>query len=111
MMSSPLISEARFNSGVNSLMNEEDIINRLKVIETLYKKKIWIDLKGRQLRVNAWADPSYEAIELNHDIELEYPAKVIFRGSNESEILFLNCKPNLIELSKESLSKLSDSIL
>lgn len=40
MMSSPLISEARFNSGVNSLMNEEDIINRLKVIETLYKKNM-----------------------------------------------------------------------
>ena len=29
MMSSPLISEARFNSGVNSLMNEEDIISSL----------------------------------------------------------------------------------
>ena len=87
MMSSPLISEVRFNSGVNCLMSEEDIINRLKVLEMIYKKKIWIDLKGRQLRVNAWADPSYEAIELNHDIELEYPAKVIFRGSNESEIL------------------------
>ena len=101
MMSSPLISEARFNSGVNSLMNEEDIINRLKVIETLYKKKIWIDLKGRQLRVNAWADPSYEAIELNHDIELEYPAKVIFRGSNESEILHTRGNKIILETSPE----------
>ena len=101
MMSSPLISEARFNSGVNSLMNEEDIINRLKVIETLYKKKIWIDLKGRQLRVNAWADPSYEAIELNHDIEVEYPAKVIFRGSNESEILHTRGNKIILETSPE----------
>ena len=77
MLSCPYISEVRLNTGVNDLLTPEETIERIKVLESMYKKKIWIDLKGRQLRVNAWADPSYEAVELNHDIEIEYPAKNI----------------------------------
>lgn len=87
MMSSDDISEVRFNSGVNELLSSSEIVEQLKVISEMYKKKVWIDLKGRQLRINTWADPSYEAVELNHDIEIEYPAKIIFRGSNESNII------------------------
>lgn len=87
MMSSDYISEVRLNSGVNDLLTPEEVIERIKVIEEMYKKTVWIDLKGRQLRVNAWADPSYEAVELNHEIEIEYPAKIIFRGSNSSNIM------------------------
>ena len=87
MMSSDYISEVRLNSGVNDLLTPEEVIERIKVIEKMYKKTVWIDLKGRQLRVNAWADPSYEAVELNHEIEIEYPAKIIFRGSNSSNIM------------------------
>ena len=87
MMSCPYISEVRLNSGVNDLLTAEEIIEKIKAIECMYKKKVWIDLKGRQLRVNAWADPSYEAVELNHEIEVEYPAQIIFRGSNTSNII------------------------
>lgn len=77
---------ARFNSGVNNLMSPYEIVNRLKTISEYYHKKIWIDLKGRQLRINAWADPRYDVVELNHDIEIEYPAKIIFRGSTDANI-------------------------
>lgn len=87
MMSSEYISEVRFNTGVNELLEEKKIIEILKSLEEKFSKKIWIDLKGRQLRVNSWADTSYEAIELNHKIDIEYPAKVIFRGGNTSNII------------------------
>ena len=97
MLSFEEISEYRFNSGVNQLMSTREIIERLKQIEEQTKKKIWIDLKGRQLRVEAWANPSYEAIELNHEIEIEYPARVIFRNGTTSEII--RCKGNKILLS------------
>ena len=73
MMSSEYISEVRFNTGVNELLEEKKIIEILKSLEEKFNKKIWIDLKGRQLRVNSWADTSYEAIELNHKIDIEYP--------------------------------------
>jgi pyruvate kinase len=87
MMMCPYISEVRLNTGVNDLLTPEEIVAKIKVIEEMYKKKVWIDLKGRQLRVNAWADPSYEAVELNHEIEIEYPARILFRNSNSSNIL------------------------
>lgn len=87
MLSCPDISEVRFNSGVNELLSAREIVEKLKMLQEWYKKKIWIDLKGRQLRITSWADPSYEAVELNHEIEIEYPAKIIFRGSNEANIM------------------------
>ena len=87
MLESEEISSVRFNSGVNNLLSEREIVERLKLLEEKYKKKIWIDLKGRQLRVTSWADPKYEAVELNHEVEIEYPAKIVFRGGHESQIL------------------------
>lgn len=97
MLSFDEISEYRFNSGVNQLMSTRELIERLKQIEEQTKKKVWIDLKGRQLRIEAWANPSYEAIELNHEIEIEYPARVIFRDGTASEII--RCRGNKILLS------------
>ena len=41
----------------------------LKSLSEQYSKDIWLDLKGRQLRIAKWADPLYEAIELNHNID------------------------------------------
>lgn len=97
MLSFDEISEYRFNSGVNQLMSTRELIESLKRIEEQTKKKVWIDLKGRQLRVETWANPSYEAIELNHEIEIEYPARVIFRDGTTSEII--RCRGNKILLS------------
>ena len=97
MLSFDEISEYRFNSGVNQLMSIGEIMERLKRIEEQTKKKVWIDIKGRQLRVETWANPSYEAIELNHEIEIEYPARVIFRDGTTSEII--RCRGNKILLS------------
>lgn len=81
------INEARYNTGSTSLLSSIETLNILKELELKYQKKIWIDLKGRQLRITKWADPLYEVIELNHPIEIEYPAKAIFRGGGESEIV------------------------
>ncbi|MDD6272122.1 MAG: pyruvate kinase [bacterium] len=80
------ISSVRFNSGVDNLMTASEIVSKLKELSEFYHKKIWIDLKGRQLRINAWADPRYDVIELNHDIEVEYPAEIIFRNSTKANI-------------------------
>ncbi len=90
------ITSYRFNSGVNQLMSTKEIIDILLKIKEETKKKVWIDLKGRQLRVISWADPKYEAIELNHEISIEYPAKVIFRDNTTSEII--RCRGNKILL-------------
>ena len=77
---------ARYNSGVNELFDTDELLNILKIIKETYHKKIWIDLKGRQLRIEAWADPRYDVIKLNHEIEIEYPAYILFRGSGICKI-------------------------
>ena len=101
MMESKDISEVRFNSGVNELLSPGEIISILKELENKYHKKVWIDLKGRQLRVTSWADTSYEVVELNHEIELEYPAKVIFRNGTSSNILHTKGNKIILETPPE----------
>lgn len=86
IFSHPLIQGARYNVGIRCPYETKQTLEIVKSVADKYKKKLWIDLKGRQLRIEKWADPSYGDIELNHDIEVETPAKIIFRGGHESNI-------------------------
>lgn len=81
------VIEARYNTGASSLMTTEETLSILKSLSEQYSKDIWLDLKGRQLRITKWADPLYEAIELNHNIDIAYPAKVLFRNGGVSNIV------------------------
>lgn len=78
-----LIDAVRFNTGVPSPDTAYDTLVQLK---TKTSKPIWIDLKCRQLRIARWCVPYYGEVELNHEIELELPAHVHFRGGEQIEI-------------------------
>ena len=78
----PHIAEVRFNTGAHSPYSVEDTLKMLMELAEKYKKVLWIDLKGRQLRVAKWADPVYSCIELNHKIKVSYPAKIYFRNGD-----------------------------
>lgn len=80
------VNAVRYNSGINDLYSPEEIVEILCSLKEKYRKDVWIDLKGRQLRIDSWADPRYEVITLNHEIEIEYPAHIYFRGGGQSEI-------------------------
>ena len=82
----PYIAEVRFNTGAQTPYSPEETLRILKQLSVKYRKRLWVDLKGRQLRVIKWADPLFSCIELNHNIELEYPAKVFFRNGDEVNI-------------------------
>ena len=82
----PNISEVRFNTGSQTPFSVLGTLKRLKALSIKYKKTLWIDLKGRQLRVIKWADPLYSCIELNHAVNIEYPAKVYFRNGDTVNI-------------------------
>lgn len=83
-ISHPLITGTRFNVGARSPYSP------LKTLELILAavgpKEFWLDLKGRQLRITKWAVPTYGDIEINHEIELDYPAEVIFRDGQVSSI-------------------------
>lgn len=82
----PLVNELRYNTGVVSAYSPKETLTRILALTERYEKKLWIDLKGRQLRIANWAVPNYGKIELNHEIEVDCPAKVYFRGNDFSEL-------------------------
>lgn len=82
----PCISEVRFNTGVQTAYSVEETLEILKQLSLKYNKKLWIDVKGRQLRVIKWADPLYSCIEINHRIQVLYPAQIYFRNGDRVNI-------------------------
>lgn len=86
VFANPNISEVRFNTGAQTPMEAQETMEILLELSNKYQKKLWIDIKGRQLRVAKWADPLYSCIELNHDIEFSHPAKIYFRNDDATYI-------------------------
>lgn len=82
----PHIAEVRFNTGSYTPYSTEDTLKKLMGYAYMFQKVLWIDLKGRQLRVAKWADPVYSCIELNHRVRVSYPATVSFRNGDKVNI-------------------------
>ncbi len=87
MFSHPSIYGARYNVGIRTTYTPSVVLSYLQKVAEMHKKQLWIDLKGRQLRITKWADPTYGNIELNHEIEVDLPAKVFFRGNEWSNVV------------------------
>lgn len=86
IISHPLVDGVRYNVGICSAYSPKETLERVLELTMRYEKKFWIDLKGRQLRIANWAVPNYGKIILNHEIEVDCPARVVFRGNDISEI-------------------------
>lgn len=82
----PYVSEVRFNTGGINPYTPFQTISLLKELATLYHKKLWIDIKGRQLRVASWANPLFSCIQLNHKVNVEKGAKICFRNGDTLNI-------------------------
>lgn len=89
IFSHPLISGARYNVGIRCPYGTRQALGTVKAVADKYQKKLWVDLKGRQLRIEKWADPTYGDIELNHEVEVETPAIIVFRGGYSSNITYV----------------------
>lgn len=83
----PAISEVRFNTGVQTFYSPKQVVEYLKKLSQRYQKRVWIDIKGRQLRITKWADPQFSCIELNHKIQLKGNTKIYFRNGGVSQVV------------------------
>lgn len=86
IISHPSVDGVRYNVGATSAYSPRETLERILAMTERYGKKLWVDLKGRQLRIVHWAVPEYGKIELNHEVEVDCPAKVFFRGNEWSEL-------------------------
>lgn len=87
ILASPSVAGARFNVGARSPWAPRETLERVAAEAERAGKRLWIDLKGRQLRIVQWAVPTFGDIVLNHEIEVELPARIVFRGGESSEIV------------------------
>jgi pyruvate kinase len=77
----PLVSGIRLNTVMPVKESLDELLRRLQ--EAIGERKLWIDLKGRQLRVKTFGVPPFTEIELTHKIEVETPVRAYFSGGEE----------------------------
>lgn len=78
------IDAIRFNTAERSPFSPRETLERLRA--AFPKCPLWVDLKGRQLRVTQWGEPGFGDIVLNREISLTLPATLVLRGGEEVEI-------------------------
>ncbi|MFA6096353.1 MAG: hypothetical protein WC788_01850 [Candidatus Paceibacterota bacterium] len=91
VLSDDLVDGVRLNIGAkNQYKSAKEAIEA--VLSIIGDRTLFIDVKGRQLRVAKWTIPPFGNIELNHEFSVDLPAKIIFRGGDESEIRIISGK-------------------
>lgn len=81
----PDINMFRFNTGAKTPFTPEETLK--KILEYVQKEKLWLDLKGRQLRIAYWSMYPYGDIVLTRDIRVDLPATIHFRNDDVCTIV------------------------
>jgi len=85
----PLVSGLRLNT-VMPLKHDEDIPALLRRLNS-FGKPVWVDLKGRQLRVVGAAIPPYTEVRLSHRLTVDTPVTAFFAdGREHAEVIDVN---------------------
>lgn len=71
------IDSFRLNTGVVTPYSPEETLRR--ILRIIDEDKLWIDIKGTQLRIDSWAVPEYSELVLNREIKVDLPATIYFR--------------------------------
>ena len=92
IITNPGVGAVRYNTGMSSAYEPRETLQRIMRIAVPLAKPVYVDLKGKQLRVVEWANLPEGPIVLNHRIEAKKPAKVFFRG-DDCRALGARCTP------------------
>ena len=82
----PLVDAVRYNTGVDSPYTPDEVVRSIQELAFPLGKPVFIDLKGKQLRVIEWANLPEGPILLNHRIKVALPARVHLRGEATSNL-------------------------
>jgi hypothetical protein len=87
IFSQPEIEAARYNTGGQTPYTAKEILERLQKIAGHYGKTLYVDLEGRQTRVDLWTPFSQSCVTLNREFEIELPGMIYFRKAGWYEIV------------------------
>jgi len=79
----PRVTGLRLNTVMPVKGTLEEVLGRLKDVVLPLGKALFVDLKGRQLRVKEAAVPPFTAVRLSHRIRLKTPAWAVFGSGRE----------------------------
>ena len=79
----PVVSGLRLNTVMPVKESLEEVLDRLHSEVKHLDKKLWIDLKCRQLRVKGYWVPPFTEVEVSHDIKVNTPTKAYFSDGKE----------------------------
>jgi pyruvate kinase len=83
----PIVSGLRLNTVMPLRESQRDVLERLSKIKAASRGRsyvpLWVDLKGRQLRVAEPALPPFTEIKLSHAIQVQTPVDAYFSDGNE----------------------------
>jgi pyruvate kinase len=82
----PIVSGIRLNTVMPVKKSDtlSDLVSRLHDMSERRGKRLYIDLKCRQLRVKTYGVPPFTEIELTHNISVNTPTKAYFHDGRES---------------------------
>jgi len=75
----PIVSGFRLNTVMPLRETHREVLQRLNK----FNQPVWVDLKGRQLRVVGAAIPPYTEVKLSHRIRVETPVDAYFSDGKE----------------------------
>jgi len=75
----PIVCGFRLNTVMPLRESQREVLERLQK----FRQPLWVDLKGRQLRVVGAAIPPYTEVKLSHRIKVETPVDAYFSDGNE----------------------------
>lgn len=81
----PIVSGVRLNTVMPVKGTLEDLLKRLH--DQARDKKLWVDLKCRQLRVVGYGVPPFTEIEISHPIKVNTPVTAYFGDKEQATVL------------------------
>ncbi|OGL93034.1 hypothetical protein A2239_00975 [Candidatus Uhrbacteria bacterium RIFOXYA2_FULL_40_9] len=75
----PLVHALRLNTIKPITESPRHVLKRLS--RECGEKPLWIDVKGRQLRVTQYTDTFYGSVEVSHRLHVETPVDVFFKNT------------------------------
>ncbi|MEK7654285.1 MAG: hypothetical protein AAB345_03315 [Patescibacteria group bacterium] len=80
----PAVDELRLNTIMPISESQKAVLKRLK--EEVGKKKLWLDLKTRQLRITQFSYLPYAFVRLSHKIQLDPPFPIHFKDGTATVV-------------------------
>ncbi len=116
LIAHPQVDALRFNTISPLAESRADVLARLQ--RECGEKRLWLDLKGRQLRIARFAYLPYAYVQLNHRIQVSLPVDVHFKDcvSRAVELvggdkLILNRRPMRVVGEGEPINILDPSLI